>query len=98
MSCLPAGSLLLRLGAQLSCWLLQDGSLGNDNNVLAAELLLQLTNDAILDFLESLQLRNRHVDDDGLLASHVDLLGAGDVKLTELSLQIAVHLKVKKSL
>lgn len=89
---------MLGLGAQLSGGLLQDGSLGNDDDVLAAELLLQLTNDSVLDLLESLQLWDRHVDDDSFLTGHVDLLGAGDVELAELSLQITIHLKVKKSL
>lgn len=72
----PAWSLLLRLGADLSGRLGQDGSLCNNHNVLAAELLLQLTNNTVLDLLESLQLWDRHVDDDGLLAGNIDLLGA----------------------
>lgn len=89
---------MLGLGAQLSGGLLQDGSLGNDDDVLAAELFFQLTNHSVLDLLESLQLWNRHVDDDSFLASHVNFLGAGNVELTKLSLQITIHLKVKKSL
>ena len=51
------GSLLLKL-VGLSCWLGQDPSLGNEDDVLAGELLLQLANQTGLDLLERLQLGN----------------------------------------
>ena len=98
MTCLPAWSLLLGLGAKLAGRLGQDSPLGNDNDVLSAELLLELAHNSVLDFLESLQLRHGHVDDDGLLAGNIDLLGARDVQFSELGLEFAVHLQVQQSL
>ena len=40
----------------------------------------------------------RNEDNDGLLALNLNLLGGGDVQLTELSLQIRVDLQVQQSL
>ena len=52
-----------------------------------------------LDFLELLQLRHRDEDDDGLLSpTTVNLLGCGDVQLSELGLQVAVDLQVEQCL
>ena len=44
------------------------------------------------------QWSHRHEDDDGLLALHVDLLGSGDVQLSELALQVGVDLQVEEGL
>ena len=76
----------------------QDPPLGNEDDVLAGELLLELADEASLDLLEGLQLRNRHEDDDGLLALHFDLLGSGDVQLSELAFQVGVDLQIEEGL
>lgn len=47
---------------------------GDEDDMLAAELLLELTNEAGLDLLILLQLGDRHVDDDTLLVSDLYLL------------------------
>lgn len=44
----------------------QDATLADEHDVLAGELLLQLTDQPGLDLLEGLLLGHRHVDDDGL--------------------------------
>ena len=48
--------------------------LSNEDNVLAAELLLQLAHKAGLDLLVGAQLGHGHKDDDGLLSGNIDLL------------------------
>ena len=62
----------------------EDGALGNEANVLARELLLQLADEARLDLLETLVLAVGHEDDHGLAAATVDLLDGGDDKVAEL--------------
>lgn len=52
------GASALRLG--------QDLAFGAENNMTSRELLLQLTNQASLDLLESLLLGDWNVNDDGL--------------------------------
>lgn len=47
----------------------------DENHVLAAEFLLQLTHEPHLDLLEGLQLGHRHKDDDGFsVANNIDFL------------------------
>lgn len=112
-----SGSLLLQL-VGLPGGLGKDSSLGNEDHVLATELLLKFSHKPTsskivsqiihldifisspgLNLLECLLLRNRHEDDNSLLAtSTVDLLGGGDVELSEGGLQVAVDLQIQKSL
>jgi len=67
----------------------EDGSLGDNHNVSATELLLKLADDSVLDLVEILQLAERHEDDDGLAATvKVELLSSGDVSAVELSLEL----------
>jgi hypothetical protein len=76
----------------------QNPSLGDEDDVLAGELLLQLADKPGLDLLEGLELRHGHEDDDGALAGHLDLLGRRDVELAELGLQVGVDLQLEQSL
>lgn len=57
-----AGSLLFLL-VNFPRRLGEDSPLGNEDDMLARELLLQLTDQPGLNLLEGLQLRNRHKDD-----------------------------------
>ena len=76
----------------------QDLTLGNEDNVLAGELLLQLADQPDLDLLEGLELRHWHEHNDGLLAlADLDLLGGADEQLTELSLQVRAALELHQS-
>lgn len=61
-----AGPLLLQRVPRLALGLGQDLALADEHDLLAAELLLQLTHDADLDLLEGLLLGHGHVDDDRL--------------------------------
>jgi hypothetical protein len=63
---LPDGSLLLVLHARLPRWLGKDFPVGKEHDMLSAEFLLQLSDKSGLDLLESPQLWDWHVDDDGL--------------------------------
>ena len=45
-----------------------DAALSNEDNVAVRELLLELTGEAALDLVESLQLGDGDEDDNGLLA------------------------------
>ncbi len=76
----------------------QDPPLGNEDYVLARELLLKLTNQTGLDLLEGLLLRHGNKDHNGLLALDLDLLGSGDVELTEVLLEVRIHLEVQEGL
>jgi len=75
-------------------------TLGNNDDVTSRELLLQLANKTSLDLLEGPLELEGHVNDDGLASSStVNLLGGGDVKVAEGSLQLSGgHLKVEKFL
>merc|ERR1711990_1436397 len=76
-----------------------DPALCNDDNVLAAELLLQLTDQTGLDLVHNLQQTESHEDDHSGAAADIDLLSSNDVQLAELSLQVAaVCLQVAESL
>merc|ERR1712083_13592 len=82
------GSLLLQLVC-LPCGLGQDGSLSDEHNMLATELLIQLTDQPCLNLPESFQLRNWHEDHDCFLAcGALDLLGGGNVQLAQGGLQV----------
>jgi len=83
-----------------SITLSKDVTLGNNDDSLSRELLLQLTDQTGLDLLEGLLKLERHIHDDGLASSTaVNLLGGSDVKVTKGSLQLSgSHLKVEKLL
>jgi len=77
----------------------QDSSLSHEDEMTAAELLLQLTNQTRLNLTVVLQLGDGDENDDGLLSStDVGLLGRRHVKIPQLRLHVAVHLQVKQSL
>jgi hypothetical protein len=88
--------LLQLVGLASRLW--QDPPLGNEDDMLAGELLLQLADESGLDLLEGLELRHGHEDDDGLLALDFDLLGGRDVELAEVALQVRVDLEIEQSL
>mmetsp|Transcript_71692 Transcript_71692/g.108287 ORF Transcript_71692/g.108287 Transcript_71692/m.108287 type:complete len:200 (-) Transcript_71692:16-615(-) len=92
-----AGSLLHGLAVE---GLGKDGALGNNDNMLATELLLQLADKSGLDLVEVLKLSEGDEDDNSLAAAtDLELLGSRDVKITEISLQlVGRHLKVEKLL
>ena len=57
--------------------------------MVSREFLLQFTDQTGLDFLELLQLRNRHEDDNGLFAlADLDFLGSSDVQFPQLTFEI----------
>jgi len=87
---------LLRSGVGLA----EDLALSDDDNMTAAELLLELTDKLGLDALEGLLELVRNVQNDGLAAgSAVDLLGGGDVEVTEGRLKLSRgHLQVQELL
>ena len=65
-------------------------TLSNNDDVTSRELLLQLANKTSLDLLEGPLELEGHVNDDGLASSStVDLLGGGDVKIADGSLQLS---------
>jgi hypothetical protein len=78
----------------------KDVTLSNNDDVTSRELLLQLANKTSLDLVEGLLELEGHVHNDGLASrSTVNLLGGGDVQVTEGSLQLSGgHLKVEKLL
>mmetsp|Transcript_10644 Transcript_10644/g.22178 ORF Transcript_10644/g.22178 Transcript_10644/m.22178 type:complete len:202 (+) Transcript_10644:217-822(+) len=75
-------------------------ALSDNDDMLAGEFLLQLTDKTSLDLLERLLEFVRDVDDDGLAScSAVDFLRSSDVKITKRGLQLrGGHLKVKEFL
>lgn len=82
----------------LACGFGKDSSLSNEDNMFARKLLLEFTYETGLDLLERPELGHRHENDDGLLATNVNLLGSVDVKFTKLSFQVGVKLQVEKSM
>jgi hypothetical protein len=69
--------------------LLEDAALGNEDDVLSAELLLQLTDEPGLDLVEGLEKGDGDEDGNGPPASReLNLLGGGDVEETEISLEL----------
>ena len=92
-----AGPLLLQ-HVSLAGRLGEDPALGDEDDMLAGELLLELADQAGLDLLEGLALGHGDEDDDGLLAADLDLLGGGDVQLAQLGLEVGVDLEVEEGL
>lgn len=99
MKTIPSGTLLLILGPKLLRGLGQDGPLSDEANMHAGELLFKLTDDLRLKLLPALELRRRHVDQDGLFATgSVEFFRTRDVELTNLGLHVGILLQLKKSL
>ena len=81
--------------------LVQDRTVRDEDDVLLAELLLQLTDEPALDLLHRLPRAERDVHDDRFPAlPHVHLLGRGDGDLPQLGLDVAGwrHLDVEQRL
>ncbi len=67
----------------------QDGALADEDDVLATELLLQLTDESGVDLVGVLKEGEGHEDDDGLLAAiDVDLLSTGDLQVLQVGLEV----------
>jgi len=83
-----------------SVTLSKDVTLGNNDDMTSRKLLLQLADKAGLDLLEGLLKLEWHINDDSLASSTtVNLLGCGDVEVTERCLQVGGgHLEVEKLL
>lgn len=61
-------------GLSTTAGLGENGSLSNENNVTVAELLLKLTGQSLLNFVDSSEKRRRDENDNGLLtASNIEL-------------------------
>jgi len=92
-------ALLFGVELGLSRRLRQDLPLSNDDEVLSAELLLELADESRLDLLELGELWHGHEQDDGLLASRsVHLARARQVQLTQLHLEVTGGLEVEHGL
>jgi len=89
---------LLVLGASLTGGLREDLPLPDEDNVLAAELLLELAHQPDLDLLERLQLRLRDVNYDRFLIVELNFTRLRDVKLPQLRLEVGVHFQLKQGL
>mmetsp|Transcript_17077 Transcript_17077/g.28519 ORF Transcript_17077/g.28519 Transcript_17077/m.28519 type:complete len:200 (-) Transcript_17077:41-640(-) len=92
-----SGSLLYSLAVE---GLGKDGALSHDDNMLAAQLLLQLTDKSGLDLVEILELSEGNKDHSSLAATtDLEFLGGRDVQVAEVSLElVGGHLKVEKFL
>ncbi len=67
----------------------QDGALADEDDVLATELLLQLTDESGVDLVGVLQEGEGDEDDDSLLATiDIDLLGARDLQVLQVGLEV----------
>lgn len=72
-----------------SAVLVENGALGDDDNVSTAQLFLQLAHQLALNFMVLLQLSEGHKQDDSFAASgDVDLFGSGDVEAPKLLLDL----------
>lgn len=73
----------------VASWLREDTALGNEDDVTVREFLLELTGQALLNLVESLDLRNRYKDNDSLLtALYINLTSRGDGEWCELGLEV----------
>lgn len=92
---------LLALDAVVLLLLGENPASANEKHVLARELLLELADEASVDALEALEKREGDRDDNGLdTARDVNLLGASNVQVTEIRLEVRVasQLKIVESL
>ena len=72
-----------------SAVLVEDGALGNDDDVSTTQLFLQLSNELALNLVVFLQLAERYKHDDSLAASgDINLLGSSDVQTSKLLLDL----------
>jgi len=78
----------LTLDVVVVAGLAKDAALGYNNDMLAAELLLQLVHKAIMDAMERWKQAVGYKDDDGFLAIEVNLFCRGDVEMAELALEV----------
>jgi len=87
---------LITAGVALS----KDGALFDNNNVLAGELLLELTYKSLLDLVECFKKFVWDVNNNCLASSSaVNLLGGSDVKITECPLELGGgHLQIEELL
>jgi len=80
---------LLLLVSGLSSGLGKDSSLGENDDVLARELLLEFSDDLLVDLLPGLDLWEGNEKDDGLSAgSNLEFLGGLEVKLLQDGLKV----------
>ena len=72
----------------------------NNDDILAAEFLLELADEALLDLVEGLEEAVWDVDEDGFSGGgNVDLSGACDVEIAEVAFQLGVScFQIEKSL
>ncbi len=67
----------------------EDSALADEDNVLATELLLQLTDESGVDLVGVLEEGEGDEDDDSLLAAiDVDLLSTGDLQVLQVGLEV----------
>jgi hypothetical protein len=80
--------------------LAQDGSLGNDDDVTAGELLFQFTHQSLLNLVERLEQLVWNVENNSLLiTSAINILGGSNVQVSKRRLKLGRgHLKVEKFL
>ena len=90
---------LLLLPVHFPGWLGQNPSLGDKDHMFARELLLEFANQPGLDLLKGLNLRNGHEDNNGLFAcADINFLGSSNIQFPKVTLEVRVHLEIKKSL
>lgn len=67
---------------------LKDATLSDQENVTVREFLFEFTNKTSLDLMETLEVRDRDKDDDGVTTmTNVDILCGGELKTSEVSLE-----------
>lgn len=76
-------------------WFGQNFTFSHEDDMLAREFLLQLTDQARLDLLEGLLLWYGNVDDDCLFAAEFNFACPGNVQVAQLWLQVGVHLELQ---
>ena len=75
----------------------KNGALCNNQHVLSREFLFQLSNKFLLDLIDGRKKFVGNIQDDGLGATAINLLGSCDVDVSEGGLQLRRgHLKIKK--
>lgn len=94
----PRALLLLQTATLLFPW--QNPALGNDDDGLSRELLLQLAHETGLNLVEFGEETVRDKEDDGRLpAGNVNLLGGGNEKLAQLGLDFgAARFQIRQRL
>lgn len=76
-------------GSGSSAWLLEDSSLGDEDDMTVREFLLELSGQSLLNLVERFEQRDWDEDDDSLLAStDLDLSCSRDLQRSKVSLQI----------